>query len=184
MEISKDLIKRCIKRDRKAQNELYRSHYNAMMSICWRYADSKDEAVEFLNAGFLKVIINLKKYKTGVPFDLWMRRVVINEVLDKLRKKKRYREKIEIREEEYLTVSNDDEVLTLDQEDKLEWIRNNTKKLPKMTAHVFNLYAFDGYKHKEIAQMLEISEGTSQWHFSVAKQKLKEWSTNYKNSLV
>jgi len=124
-----------------------------MMAICWRYAKNKNEAVEFLNAGFLKVLINLKKYKSKVPFELWLRRVVINEVIDQIRKEKKYRAKIEIREVEELPNYQVDPELNLMQQDKIEWI-----------------------KDKEIAKMLKISEGTSQWHYSIAKQKLREWS--------
>jgi RNA polymerase sigma factor (sigma-70 family) len=147
-----------------------------MMAICWRYAKNKNEAVEFLNAGFLKVLINLKKYKSKVPFELWLRRVVINEVIDQIRKEKKYRAKIEIREVEELPNYQVDPELNLMQQDKIEWIKDKTKDLPNVTGRVFNLYAFDGYKHQEIAKMLKISEGTSQWHYSIAKQKLREWS--------
>jgi RNA polymerase sigma factor (sigma-70 family) len=145
------------------------------MAICWRYAESKEEAIEFANHGFLKVLLNLKKYKTKVPFELWARRVVINEVIDQLRKKKRYREKIEIREENEMPQIESPE-LNEAQAERIEWIKKKSRDLPNVTGKVFNLYAFDGYKHQEIAEMLNISEGTSQWHYSVAKQKLREWS--------
>lgn len=148
------------------------------MAISWRYADSKEEAVEFLNNGFLKVIVNLKKYKSEIPFELWVRRVLINAIFDQLRIKKRYREKLELRDEDKLPTLTEERVLTENQEDKLEWIRFMTKKLPTVTASVFNLYAFEGFKHAEIAKILGISEGTSHWHYSTAKQKLKEWSTH------
>lgn len=149
-----------------------------MMAISWRYADSKEEAVEFVNHGFLKVIINLKKYKTEIPFELWVRRVLINAIFDELRKKKRYREREELTEEHRLPIVEQNHGLSEMQQDKLEWIRFMTKKLPTVTASVFNLYAFEGFKHAEIAEILGISEGTSHWHYSTAKQKLKEWSTH------
>lgn len=176
LQYDKDLIKRCLKKDRKAQNELYKSCYNFLMAICWRYAGNKEEALEFSNHGFLKVLLNLKKYKKSVPFELWVRRVVINEVIDQLRKKQKYKERVEIREENEMPTPELTPLLNENQEDKLEWIKQKTKDLPNVTGKVFNLYAFDGYKHQEIAKMLNISEGTSQWHYSVAKQKLREWS--------
>ncbi len=175
IEYNSDIVKRCLKKDRRAQNELYKSCYNVMMTISWRYTQSKDEALEFMNAGFLKVIINLKKYKKEIPFDYWVRRVVINEVLDQMRKKKTYREVMDVREESKLPEIVQEDELTYDQIEKIEKIKNRTKDLPKMTEKVFVLYAFDGYKHSEIAKMLNISEGTSQWHYSTAKKKLKEW---------
>ncbi len=148
-----------------------------MMAICWRYANSKEQAKELVNLGFLKVLLNLKKYKPGVPFELWLRRVVINEVIDQLRKNKKYKEVIEVREEQDLPkiqVEVEEDSL---QTERIDWIKTKTKDLPNVTGRVFNLYAFDGYKHQEIAQMLNISEGTSQWHYSIAKQKLREWSS-------
>ncbi|MFK7755773.1 MAG: RNA polymerase sigma factor [Flavobacteriales bacterium] len=173
----KHLIKRCLKKDRKAQNQLYKESYNFMMAICWRYASSKEQAIELVNLGFLKVLLNLKKYKPEVPFELWLRRVVINEVIDQLRKNKKYKEVIEVREEQDLPKVQVEEKEDGIQEERIEWIRTKSKELPNVTGRVFNLYAFDGYKHQEIAQMLNISEGTSQWHYSIAKQKLREWSS-------
>ena len=148
-----------------------------MMAICWRYASSKEQAIELVNLGFLKVLLNLKKYKTEVPFELWLRRVVINEVIDQLRKSKKYKEVIEVREEQDLPRAVTEEERDDLQTERLEWIKTKTKELPNVTGRVFNLYAFDGYKHQEIAEMLNISEGTSQWHYSMAKQKLREWSS-------
>ncbi len=147
-----------------------------MMAICWRYAENKEEAIEFSNHGFVKVLLNLKKYKKKVPFELWVRRVVINEVIDQLRKKKKYREKVELREESAMPFVEESPKLSENQTERIEWIKLKSRELPKVTGKVFNLYAFDGYKHQEIAKMLNITEGTSQWHYSVAKQKLREWS--------
>ena len=176
LRFDENLIKKCLKKDRKAQNELYRACYDFMMAICWRYARNKEDAVAFVNAGFLKVLINIKKYKPEVPFELWLRRVVINEVIDQIRKNKNYKAQIEIRETEQLPHYQIAPPLNDAQEEKIDWIREKAKELPKVTGRVFNLYAFDGYKHQEIAAMLNISEGTSQWHYSMAKQKLREWS--------
>ncbi len=176
LQCDKHLIKRCLKKDRKAQNQLYKECYDFMMAICWRYADGKEEAIEFVNYGFLKVLLNLKKYKKSVPFELWLRRVVINEVIDQIRKKKRYTDKVDVREEKELPHLEQTPALNEMQTDRIEWIKAKSRELPKVTGKVFNLYAFDGYKHQEIAKMLNISEGTSQWHYSIAKQKLREWS--------
>jgi len=170
------LIKRCLKKDRKAQNELFKECYDFMMAICWRYSSSRSEAVEFLNHAFLKALLNLKKYKTEIPFELWLRRLVINDVIDQLRKKKTYTDRIDLREESEMHREVAYEETNDFKEERLAWIRTKAQDLPNVTGKVFQLYAFDGYKHQEIAQMLNISEGTSQWHYSIAKQKLREWS--------
>ncbi len=169
------IIKRCLKKDRKAQNQLYKECYDVMMSISWRYTNDKKEAIEFVNAGFLKIIINLKKYDKKTPFEFWMRRVFINEIIDQVRKRNRYQEKFEIRESKKIPELQPDSKLTDLQEEKIEWILSKVKKLPNKTSQVFILFAFDGYKHKEIAKLLKITEGTSQWHYAYAKKQLKQW---------
>ena len=169
------LVKACIKKDRKAQNELYRLCYNALMPVCWRYAKTKGQAVEYYNTGFLKVIINLKKYKQKIPFELWLRRVMINVIIDEYRKTKRYREHIELKaREELANIEKPVEGVNETQKELVDLIKSKVRLLPPVTSKVFNLYAIDGYKHYEIAELLKISEGTSMWHYSIAKKRIKE----------
>jgi RNA polymerase sigma-70 factor (ECF subfamily) len=169
------LIKKCLKRDRKAQNELYKQCYTALISVCWRYANTEDQAVEYLNTGFIKILFNLKKYKNKVPFELWARKVMINSIIDDYRKQKRYREHYKPTEEaEFARLEVAEFKLSDDQEDMLRLIKNKVKLLPPVTSKVFNLYAIDGYKHHEIASLLKISEGTSHWHYSIAKKRIRE----------
>lgn len=172
--ITPTLIQRCRQRDQRAQSELYRLCYGFLMPVCYRYASSDDDPMEFLNVGFYKVLANLKKYKSNIPFEAWSKRVVINAILDELRKKKRYRS--HVRSSEELTGNSGDESFVLseiDQETSAEEIYEDIRELPNTTGSVFNLYAIDGYKHKEIAKKLGISEGTSKWHYSEARKRLK-----------
>ncbi len=125
--------------------------------------------------GFTKIIFNLKKYKSNVPFELWCRKVMINSIIDECRRSKQYRETMELKAREDLSNATRLETkLSEAQEDMLELIKSKLKKLPPMTSKVFNLYAIDGYKHHEIATLLDISEGTSQWHYSMAKKRIRE----------
>ncbi len=170
------MIKRCLKKDRRAQNSLYKQCYDVMMTISYRYSRNKEEAVELLNASFLKVLINLKKYKSETPFEYWVKAVVKNEILDQLRKNKRYDETILLKQNDsQLEIIQHNFSIDEHSSDKIEWLKYKSKNLPKTTAKVFNLYAFEGYRHAEIAEMLDMSEGTSQWHYSEAKKKLKNW---------
>src|SRR5690606_21652607 len=89
----KELIKSCIKEDRKAQSELYRLCYSIMLSVCLRYERNKEEAEFMLNLAFFKILQNLKNYQTSIPFEAWIRRITINTVIDEYRKNKRRREK-------------------------------------------------------------------------------------------
>lgn len=175
LEFDRQLVKRCLKKDRKAQNELHKRCYPVLIPVCWRYAKDQDQAVEYFNLGFTKIIFNLKKYRTSVPFELWCRKVMINTIIDEYRKSKNYRETFELKDrEDFPANQRSDSALSEAQEDMLEVIKSKLKKLPPMTSKVFNLYAIDGYKHHEIAVLLDISEGTSQWHYSMAKKRIRE----------
>ncbi|MFT5185766.1 MAG: RNA polymerase sigma factor (sigma-70 family) [Flavobacteriales bacterium] len=169
------LIKKCLKKDRRAQNDLHERCYNVLIPVCWRYSTSRDQAVEYFNQGFLKIITNLDKYKTKVPFELWCRRVMINSIIDDYRKGKQYKENIELKaREEMARMQANEPVLSDSQEEMLDLIKTKMGFLPPVTSKVFNLYAIDGYKHHEIASLLNISEGTSMWHYSIAKKKIRQ----------
>jgi RNA polymerase sigma-70 factor (ECF subfamily) len=172
-----ELIEKCIRKDRRAQNELYKLLFNFLISICWRYAKNKNEAVHCLNSGFLKIVINLKKYKPEIPFELWIRRIMINAIIDEFRKTKSYKTHVTIVEESKITELAEGNQDDNSEERNLlkEILEKGVNLLPPMTQKVFNMYVVDGFKHKEIASMLNISEGTSQWHYSFAKKKLKEF---------
>ncbi len=174
MDIQPQLIALCIKQDRKAEYELYKKCYSYLMNICTRYSKDKDSASEALNAGYLKILKNLASYKPEIPFRVWIRRIMINTLIDEYRKNKREREKISYVEQYYdnADFSEVNEAMSrINCSDLLEEIN----RLPSATKKVFNLFAIDGYSHKEIGEMLDISEGTSKWHLNSARQKLKEY---------
>ena len=134
-----------------------------------------------LNHVYLKIIKNISGYikKTEIiPFELWIRRIAINHVVDEFRKSKRYRESHDYREiheaEEMHPVIHS---AAFDSE-QLEEIADAVKQLPEMSRAVFNLFVVDGYRHEEIAEMLKISTGTSKTHLHRAKKKLKELLEN------
>ena len=170
--INLELIDRCKKRDRKAQNELYQFCYRQLISVCWRYSNSTDDALELMNTGFLKIVTQLDKYKQDIPFEMWARRVMINSIIDEYRKSKQYRAQIKLSDtydQQFAEQSDNSE----EEEELIELIRNKLHLLPPITGKVFNLYAIDGYKHREIAELLQMSEGTSMWHYSEARKKLR-----------
>jgi len=164
------VIKGCIKNDRKAQEQLYKRFYHAMMALCVRYAKNSEDALEMLNDGFLKVFRNIGSYQPEkASFYTWIRTIIIHTAIDFLRKQQGHPETREpgdgIEEP-----SIDNEALTrLSGEEMLKMIR----QLPAATGTVFNLYAVDGFTHREIGTLLGISEGTSRWHLSEARKQLK-----------
>ncbi len=172
MNITKELLDACIKEERKAQFELYKQCYAVLLSVCLRYERNKEDAEFVLNKVFYKILLNLKKYSEDIPFEAWIRRIAINAQIDEYRKKSR--SKIDYHEQPLdlapLTVMDYNEAdLKFDAEDLELMIRS----LPPISQKVFNLYVIDGYSHKEIADKLGMSEGTSKWHLSSARKKLK-----------
>lgn len=176
MNIELDLLTACIKSERKAEYELYKMTYGYLMSICFRYTNSRDEAEEMLNIGFLKILKNLEKYKPEVPFKLWIRRIMINILIDEFRKKKRHKETMEYVEEYYESEKTADENSVISKMN-VEQIHALIMQLPPMSQKVFNLYVIDGFSHKEIADLLKMSEGTSKWHLNLSRTRLKDMLT-------
>ncbi len=177
MNIQPQLIALCIKHDRKAEYELYRLCYSYLLSICMRYSRDKDTAVEVLNMGFLKILNNLSNYRNEVPYKAWIRKIMVNTLIDEYRKNKREREKVTY-VEEYYDSSDFSEVNEALSKIGCKQIFEEVGKLPEATRKVFNLFVIDGFSHKEIGEMLQISEGTSKWHLNAARQKLKEYIEN------
>ena len=163
-----------MKGDRRAQNELYRYCYSFLISVCWRYAADKDEALQYMNIGFLKIITSLSARKTDVPFDHWCRRIMINTIIDEFRKSKNYDRHIQRYRDEGMELIHEEQDISDWQTEMIERIMSIIHLLPPMTAKVFNLYAIDGYKHQEIAEQLRISEGTSMWHYAEAKRRIRD----------
>lgn len=174
------LIRECIKKDRKAQYELYRKYYSFMLSICIRYVHDKEEAASLMNTGFMKILTNLEKYREEVPFELWIRKIMINTLIDDYRKKEKMKSKMEIKELDEKKVDETVSVLNMAvRMMNLEQLHLFISRLPASSQKVFNLYVIDGFTHPEIAAMLNISEGTSKWYLSTARHTLQEMILNF-----
>ncbi len=162
-----ELLKACQRKDRKSQEKLYKQFYGFAMGICLRYTRSRDEAVEVLNDGFLKIMSNLDKYTPGLSFKGWLRRIMINASIDHYRRNEKHYENVDISYAKSNNLSPD--VISILGE---EVIMNAVQGLPPSYRMVFNLYVVEGYKHSEIAQKLNISEGTSKSNLNIARTKL------------
>lgn len=173
MAITDEVIQKCMDGDRRAQNALYQYCYRLLISVCWRYASSKEEAIEYMNLSFLKILTHLGRLSRDVPFDAWCRRIAINTMIDEFRKSAHYSRHYQATEETQLSQVAEENVSEW-QSDLVDLVMAKIRLLPPMTARVFNLYAIDGYKHHEIAEQLQISEGTSMWHYSEARRRIRE----------
>lgn len=175
MDIELDLINACVKQNRKAQFALYQKCYSLLLSVCLRYEHNKSDADHMLNKAFLKILNNLETYNLSVPFEAWIRRIMINTIIDEYRRNKKNAHIITI--EEISSLGNVDTVVDVNEATKKFDERDLLRmldSLPTVSKQVFNLFAVDGYAHKEIADMLNMSEGTSKWHVSFARKKLRE----------
>lgn len=183
-QICAQLLQDCQAGDRKAQYQLYQSCYPLLMSVCMRYMQDDLEARGMLNQGFLKIVTNLEKYREEVPFEAWIRRIMINTIIDNFRKNRKVKELIEHRDFASSPPPQTDRFdwNIADQQFDAEQIEALIRSLPPMSQKVFNLYAIDGYSHREVSEQLGISVGTSKWHLSSARKRLQEMLRNLSNN--
>lgn len=165
----RELIIGCRKKDRKSQKGLYQLFYSYAMKMCIRYARDKEEALELVNDGFMRVFVNIHKYDPQQPFKPWLSTIMINTSID------HYRKQIRKMEMEELNARHDTE----DRENILSSIHYDdlirlVQELSVAYRTVFNLFAIDGYSHEEIAAMLSISVGTSKSNLFKAREQLKK----------
>lgn len=176
MQIPIEIIKGCKAKDRRSQHQLYKLCFSVLMSICRRYYFNEDEVRGALNMGFLKIVTQLEKWPAHIPFEAWAKRIMINTIIDEFRKHKKEKEIMS-----YQDHTDEQNVnsggLDFNQADLLfdaEDLEAMIARLPKMSQRVFNLFAIDGFGHQEIGKLLDISEGTSKYHLSTARAKLRE----------
>ncbi len=165
----KELIEACVKGDRLAQRNLYDIFSKKMYVICLRYTKSQQEAEDVLQDSFIKIFKSLKGYRGDSRLGYWIKRIVVNTALNSQRKKLYMYPMVDIDD-----VKNDydhSKILSSFQMDELLIM---IRELPTGCRTVFNMFAIEGYSHKEIAKMLEVSEGTSKSQFSRARKLLME----------
>lgn len=163
-----DFIKACVRKERWAQKKLYEDHYQELMGVCIRYARDEDEAFDLLHDGFIKILGNIQKYQIGTSLTAWMRRIMVNTCIDHYRKSLRRR--TEDMEQAFHLSSDEADAISQVTEGE---ILQSVQSLSPVYRLVFNMYAVEGYSHKEIADCLGISESTSRSNLVKARQKLK-----------
>lgn len=165
-----ELIDGCCKGDRKAQRELYNKYSSQMYAVAMRYSKMQQEAEDILQESFLKVFQNIENFRKDSSLPYWIKRIVVNTALNHQRSKLYLYPMVDI--SDLKNQSGNELILSsFSHKELMEMIR----RLPTGCQVIFNLYAIEGYKHHEIAKMLEISEGTSKSQYARAKSLLKEW---------
>lgn len=178
MEVDVKLIQACSKGDRKAQHELYQLCFAPLLSVCYRFANNKDDAAILLNESFYRILNNIDKHQLNSSFMAWAKRITINYCIDQYKKdnvRKRHLSPVhdpdDLEQQAELVVINDE---TSDASPELlEKVRKEILNLPKTTQEVFQLFILEGYSHQEIAEILDMKEGTSKWHVNNARTILK-----------
>lgn len=169
----KDLVEGCMMGKAHAQKALYDQYAGPMMSLCLRYTNGKDEAQDILQEGFIKVFKNMSSYSGSGPLGGWIRRIMINTALIHIRKEKKWAYKEDVVEQTHLSAGGPNALDDMTADELMKIINS----MPMGYKTVFNLYAIEGYKHKEIAEKLDISENTSKTQYKKARayiQKLLE----------
>lgn len=167
---NEQLINNCLNGDARAQKLLFEKFSPKLMGVCYRYAASNDEAQDLLQDGFIKIFEKLDKYSGIGSFEGWMRRIIVNTALDSIRKNKKFQMHIDIAEAGFKIPSNDYIEERLAAEDLIKILQG----IPMGYKTIFNLYAIEGYSHKEIAEQLNISTSTSKSQYSRAKALLRD----------
>ncbi len=167
----RDIIEGCAKHNRKAQQLLYDKYSRFLLGVCFRYAGDKAEAEDILQDSLLKIYFSIKDFSGTGSFVGWLRKIAVNTAITHYHKNLKYRYHVEI--EEYVSVetgvtSFEEDFFTSDELFKV------LNELPTGYRMVFNLYAVEGYKHKEIAEILGIDTNTSKSQYSRAKAVIRD----------
>ena len=173
------LIEGCIAGDRAFQTKLYDLFAPKMLGVCMRYAKNREEAEEVLHEGFMRVFTYIKKFKGIGSFEGWIRKIMVNCALSKYRNKIHLYPVIQMDIAGYAIAEEPEVFSTLYAKELLSVVQS----LPAGYRIVFNLYVFEGYKHREIAEVLGISEGTSKSNLSDARAFLQK-ALSIKKKLV
>ncbi len=163
------IIQNCIKGKQDAQKALYKAFYGLGMGICLRYATAHEEAQEILNDSFLKVFSHLEVFESEKAFKQWFKRIVINTCIDFFRRRQKYANTEDLSYAEEQT-ENINAIDTISEQEILQMVQ----QLPDSYKLVFNLFAIEGYKHEEIADMLGIQVGTSKSNLAKARKWLQD----------
>jgi len=159
----------CLQNDASAQRELYSRYSPRMLSVCYRFAQNREDAEDMLQEGFIKVFTQIHTFQNKGSFEGWVRRIIVHTCINFLKKYKKFNENIDLAYAGYLQVKEETVPSLMQAKQVVECIR----LLPVGYKTVLNLYAIEGYNHKEISEMLEIEESTSRSQYTRAKVMLE-----------
>lgn len=164
------ILKGCLENDATAQRELYNKFSPKMLSVCYRFAHNREDAEDMLQEGFIKVFTQIHSFENRGAFEGWIRRIIVHTCINILKKNKKFNESVDIIHATGLQVREETVPSVIQAKQVVECIR----MLPIGYRTVLNLYAIEGYSHREIAGMLGIEESTSRSQYTRAKAMLED----------
>ena len=165
-----EIVEGCIKKNKLAQKELYDRFAKKMMGVCLRYCDNQEEGEDVLQNGFLYIFDKIDTYRGTGSLEGWIRKIIVNTALTSIRKNKKLEMNVDLNSVEY----GIEDQSHLGENMAAKELFKIIQTLPVGFKTVFNLHAIEGYSHKEIAEMLGITEGTSKSQYSRAKTYLQK----------
>ncbi|HEX4849815.1 MAG TPA: sigma-70 family RNA polymerase sigma factor [Puia sp.] len=164
------ILQGCLKNQAAAQRELYNRYSPKMLAVCYRFAHNREDAEDMLQEGFIKVFLQIHTFQNKGAFEGWIRRIIVHTCINHLKKNKRFNESVDILNANTIQVREESVPSIVQAKQIVDCIRI----LPIGYRTVLNLYAIEGYSHKEIAEMLDIEESTSRSQYTRAKQMLED----------
>lgn len=164
------ILQRCQKNDAAAQQLLYQKYSPKMLSVCYRYAKSREDAEDMLQEGFVKVFMQISRYEYRGSLEGWILRIIVHTCINHLKKYKKFNDVVDLAYASNIIIREDNIPGIVQAKQIVECIRS----LPIGYRTVLNLYAIEGYSHKEIGAMLDIEESTSRSQYTRAKNMLEE----------
>jgi RNA polymerase sigma-70 factor (ECF subfamily) len=164
------LLQGCLKKNAQAQKELYEKYSSKMLSVCYRYGHNREDAEDMLQEGFIKVFSMIHTFENRGSLEGWIRRIIVHTCINILKKNKRFNESVDIIHATGVQVREESIPSIMQAKEVIESIR----LLPMGYRTVLNLYAIEGYSHKEISLMLDVEESTSRSQYTRAKAMLED----------
>ncbi len=164
------LLQGCLDNDPMAQKELYQKYSSKMLSVCYRFAHNREDAEDMLQEGFIKVFSQIQSFRKQGAFEGWVRRIMVHTCINHLKRNKKFNESVDIIHANGVQVREESVPSIVQAKQVVECIR----LLPIGYRTVLNLYAIEGYSHKEIATVLDIEESTSRSQYTRARQMLED----------
>ncbi len=179
MQINQNIIEGCISQNRTCQEMAYKHFYGYLIAVGNRYLNDTNDVKLMVNETFFKAFAKIDSYNKDIVFEVWLRRIMINNCIDFLRKTKKVRFH-ETNVEDFGNTNYESNTINYAEFSiEANHLKNMLLQVPETSRKVFCLFAIEGYSHKEISEILEINEGTSKWHVNNARKILKKEVIDY-----